>query len=204
MTQQTVSIIIAEDQNMLRGALASLLELEDDFQIIGQARDGAEALEMSKATLPDIVVTDIEMPNMTGIELAEHLQVAGLKTKVIVLTTFARAGYLKRAMQAGVKGYLLKDASSDDLAMAIRKVFQGRKVVDPELVIDALEHIDPLSEKERKALKLASEGMSTEKIADSMFLSSGTVRNYLSNAASKLGAENRIEAARIARSKGWL
>lgn len=204
MITKPLSILIAEDQNMLRGALSALLALEDDFIIVGQANDGKEALELVLELKPDILLTDIEMPNMTGIELAEKLQQEKVDSKIIILTTFARAGYLKRAMEAGVKGYLLKDAPSDDLSKAIRRVAEGRKVVDPELVIDALEHVDPLTEKERKVLKLASDGMSTEKIASAMFLSAGTVRNYLSNAASKLGAENRIEAARIARSKGWL
>lgn len=201
---KTLSIVIAEDQNMLRGALSALLALEDDFEVIAQAQDGEEALSLVLETQPDILLTDIEMPKMSGIELAETLQDKSLKTKIIVLTTFARAGYMKRAMEAGAKGYLLKDAPSDELAMAIRRVAQGRKVVDPELVIDAFDQVDPLTDKERKVLKLASDGLSTEKIAAAMFLSAGTVRNYLSNASSKLGAENRIEAARIARAKGWL
>jgi len=204
MTQKKIDIVIAEDQNMLRGALAALLELEDDFNIVGQAKDGLDALTMIQALQPDIVVTDIEMPNMTGIELAEKLRQAKSGCNILVLTTFGRTGYLKRAMEAGVKGYLLKDAPSDDLATAIRKINKGGKVVDPELVMDAFDQVDPLTEKERKALKLASDGLSTEKIAETMFLSPGTVRNYLSNAASKLDADNRIEAARIARSKGWL
>lgn len=201
---KTLSIVIAEDQNMLRGALSALLALEDDFEVIAQAQDGEEALSLVLETQPDILLTDIEMPKMSGIELAETLQDKSLKTKIIVLTTFARAGYMKRAMEAGAKGYLLKDAPSDELAMAIRRVAQGRKVVDPELVVDAFDQVDPLTDKERKVLKLASDGLSTEKIAAAMFLSAGTVRNYLSNASSKLGAENRIEAARIARAKGWL
>ena len=201
---KTLSIVIAEDQNMLRGALSALLALEDDFEVNAQAQDGEEALSLVLETQPDILLTDIEMPKMSGIELAETLQDKSLKTKIIVLTTFARAGYMKRAMEAGAKGYLLKDAPSDELAMAIRRVAQGRKVVDPELVVDAFDQVDPLTDKERKVLKLASDGLSTEKIAAAMFLSAGTVRNYLSNASSKLGAENRIEAARIARAKGWL
>lgn len=201
---KTLRIVIAEDQNMLRGALSALLALEDDFEVIAQAQDGEEALSLVLETQPDILLTDIEMPKMSGIELAETLQDKSLKTKIIVLTTFARAGYMKRAMEAGAKGYLLKDAPSDELAMAIRRVAQGRKVVDPELVVDAFDQVDPLTDKERKVLKLASDGLSTEKIAAAMFLSAGTVRNYLSNASSKLGAENRIEAARIARAKGWL
>ena len=204
MSRQTLRIVIAEDQNLLRGALSALLALEDDFEVVAQAQDGQEAWQLIAEHSPDIVITDIEMPNMTGIELAEKMQQAKIQSKVIVLTTFARAGYLKRAMEAGVKGYLLKDAPSDELAQAIRRVAQGRKVVDPDLVVDAFDQVDPLTDKERKVLKLASDGLSTEKIAKAMFLSAGTVRNYLSNASSKLGAENRIEAARIARAKGWL
>lgn len=204
MSDKKITVVIAEDQNMLRGALVALLALEDDIDIVGQAEDGHQALKLVKELNPDIVLSDIEMPGMTGIELAEELQDEASKSKVIMLTTFARSGYLRRAMDAGVKGYLLKDTPSDELACAMRKVLAGRKVVDPELVVDAFDQKDPLSQKERKALKLASDGMSTEKIAAAMFLSPGTVRNYLSNAASKLNASNRIEAARIARMKGWL
>lgn len=201
---QPLKILIAEDQGMLLGALSALLELEEDMQVIAKAADGLAALDAIEAAQPDIVLTDIEMPKMTGIELAEQIQQKALDCKVVVLTTFARAGYLRRAMDAGVKGYLLKDAPSDELAAAIRRVASGRKVIDPELVLDAWDEKDPLSDKERKALKLAADGLQTEKIAEQMFLSPGTVRNYLSSASSKLNASNRIEAARIARQKGWL
>lgn len=204
MLDKALRIVIAEDQSMLRGALVALLSLENDFEIVGEANDGNDALRLIQEKKPDIVLSDIEMPNMSGLELAEHIKQSDQKCQLIILTTFARAGYLQRAMQTGVRGYLLKDAPSDELASAIRRVASGRKVVDPDLIVDAFDCVDPLTEKERKALKLASDGMSTNKIADNMFLSAGTVRNYLSNAASKLGAENRIEAARIARSKGWL
>lgn len=203
MTTAT-TILIAEDQGMLLGALSALLDLEPDMQVVGKASNGKEALAMAEAMTPDIVITDIEMPEMTGLELAQCIQQRQLTSKVIILTTFARSGYLRRAMDYGVKGYLLKDAPSDDLANAIRRVMQGRKIIAPELIVDAWEEADPLSDKERKALKLAADGKQTEQIASEMHLSPGTVRNYLSSASSKLNASNRIEAARIARQKGWL
>ena len=203
MTTAT-TILIAEDQGMLLGALSALLDLEPDMQVVGKASNGKEALAMAEALTPDIVITDIEMPEMTGLELAQCIQQRQLTSRVIILTTFARSGYLRRAMDYGVKGYLLKDAPSDDLANAIRRVMQGRKIIAPELIVDAWEEADPLSDKERKALKLAADGKQTDQIASEMHLSPGTVRNYLSSASSKLNASNRIEAARIARQKGWL
>ena len=203
MTTATTRLI-AEDQGMLLGALSALLDLEPDMQVVGKASNGKEALAMAEALTPDIVITDIEMPEMTGLELAQCIQQRQLTSKVIILTTFARSGYLRRAMDYGVKGYLLKDAPSDDLANAIRRVMQGRKIIAPELIVDAWEEADPLSDKERRALKLAADGKQTEQIASEMHLSPGTVRNYLSSASSKLNASNRIEAARIARQKGWL
>ena len=203
MTTAT-TILIAEDQGMLLGALSALLDLEPDMQVVGKASNGKEALAMAEALTPDIVITDIEMPEMTGLELAQCIQQRQSTSKVIILTTFARSGYLRRAMDYGVKGYLLKDAPSDDLANAIRRVMQGRKIIAPELIVDAWEEADPLSDKERRALKLAADGKQTEQIASEMHLSPGTVRNYLSSASSKLNASNRIEAARIARQKGWL
>ncbi|MEC8228381.1 MAG: response regulator transcription factor [Pseudomonadota bacterium] len=203
MTTAT-TILIAEDQGMLLGALSALLDLEPDMQVVGKVSNGKEALAMAETLTPDIVITDIEMPEMTGLELAQCIQQRQLTSKVIILTTFARSGYLRRAMDYGVKGYLLKDAPSDDLANAIRRVMQGRKIIAPELIVDAWEEADPLSDKERRALKLAADGKQTEQIASEMHLSPGTVRNYLSSASSKLNASNRIEAARIARQKGWL
>lgn len=201
---KTIKIVLAEDQAMLLGAVAALLDLESDFTVVGQAKDGESALSLCIQQQPDVLLTDIEMPEMTGIELAEKLQHSDFSGKIIILTTFARSGYLRRAMDAGVKGYLLKDTPSDELATAIRKVVSGRKVIAPELVIEAFDEVDPLSEKERKTLKLAADGLTTEQIAEKLFLSKGTVRNYLSSAASKLNAQNRIDAARIARQRGWL
>jgi len=199
-----ISILIAEDQSMLLGALAALLDLEDDFSVIGQAENGQIALDKVEKLNPDIVITDIEMPQMTGIELAQQIKAKNLRCQVIILTTFARAGFLKRAMDAGVKGYLLKDAPSEELARAIRTVSKGGKVIDPELVMETWHDQDPLTEKERKALQLVAMGLSTDAIAERLHLSPGTIRNYLSNAVSKLDANNSVEAARMARQKGWL
>ncbi|GAA6173350.1 response regulator transcription factor [Colwellia sp. KU-HH00111] len=199
-----INILIAEDQSMVLGALSALLNLEDDLKVVKTANNGKQALEMSTQCHLDIVLTDIEMPEMTGIELAQALQKVNHNAKVMILTTFARGGYLRRAMDAGVKGYLLKDASSDSLADAIRKVHQGKVIVAPELITEAWADDDPLTEKERKVLRLAAEGKTTEGIAKLIHLSAGTVRNYLSEASSKLGAKNRVEAARIAKQKGWL
>ena len=199
-----IKILIAEDQSMVLGALSALLDLEDDLEVIAKADNGKKALEMSLQCQADIILTDIEMPEMTGIELAQMLQKNNYPAKVMILTTFARGGYLRRAMDAGVKGYLLKDAPSDSLADAIRKIHKGKIIVAPELITEAWADDDPLTEKERKVLRLAAEGKTTEEIAGIIHLSSGTVRNYLSEASSKLGAKNRVDAARIAKQKGWL
>jgi two-component system response regulator DesR len=199
-----IRVLIAEDQGMVLGALAALLELEPDIEIVGRARDGREALEMVPKTRPDVVLTDIEMPRMTGLELAAELKRQGDPARIVILTTFARGGYLRRALEAGAAGYLLKDAPSERLAEAVRRVHQGLRAVDPELAAAAWDEPDPLTDRERQVLRLAGEGMSSTRIASELHLSAGTVRNYLSEAISKLGAENRVEAARIARQKGWL
>jgi len=202
-----INLLIAEDQAMLLTTLATLLDLENDISVIHQSSDGKDALEfISDESNPrvDIVISDIEMPRMTGIELIQTIKERGLSIKPIILTTFSRSGYLRRAMDAGVKGYLLKDSPSDDLLAAIRKIAKGGKVIAPELLQDAWMEMDPLTDKERKALQLAKTGATTEEIAASLHLSSGTVRNYLSSACNKLDAKNRIEAARIAHQNGWL
>jgi len=199
-----IRILIAEDQSMVLGALSALLDLEDDLEVIATAENGEIAFKKAQQLDIDIVLTDIEMPHMTGIELAQALQQAKHPAKVMILTTFARSGYLRRAMDAGVKGYLLKDAPSDSLAQAVRQINQGKVIVAPELITQAWGEVDPLTDKERKVLRLAFEGKSTEQISKAIFLSTGTVRNYLSEASSKLGATNRIEAARIAKQNGWL
>ncbi|NRA69658.1 MAG: response regulator transcription factor [Gammaproteobacteria bacterium] len=199
-----IKILIAEDQSMVLGALSALLNLEDDLEVIASATNGQQALILAQQQSFDIVLTDIEMPLMTGIELAQELQRIQHSAKVIILTTFSRSGYLRRAMDAGVKGYLLKDAPADSLAQAVRNIHQGKIIVAPELVSQAWQVNDPLTDKERKVLRFALEGKTTEQISELVHLSSGTVRNYLSEAAAKLGANNRIEAARIAKQQGWL
>ncbi len=199
-----IRVLIAEDQSMVLGALAALLELEPDIDVVARARDGQEALDEALRTAPDVVVTDIEMPRMTGLELAAELKRQGSPARVVILTTFARAGYLRRALDAGAAGYLLKDAPAERLAEAIRRVRAGLRAVDPELAAAAWDEADPLTDRERQVLRLAGEGLSTARIGGQLHLSEGTVRNYLSEAISKLGAANRVDAARIARQKGWL
>ncbi len=199
-----IRIVIAEDQAMVLGALAALLDTEHDLEVAGTARDGDAALALCEKVRPDVLVTDIEMPGLTGLELAAAVKRAGLPTRIVILTTFARAGYLRRALDAGASGYLLKDAPASQLAQAVRRVHAGGRVIDPELATEAWTDPDPLTDRERHALRLAAEGKTASDIADELGLSEGTVRNYLSSAISKLGASNRVEAARIARDKGWL
>ena len=199
-----IRVLIAEDQGMVLGALAALLELEADIEVVGRAHDGQEALELVLALKPDVVLTDIEMPRKTGLELAAELRRRADPARVVILTTFARGGYLRRALNAGAAGYLLKDAPAEKLAEAVRRVHAGLRSIDPELAAAAWEDADPLTDRERQVLRLAGEGHPSARIAAELHLSEGTVRNYLSEAISKIGAENRVEAARIARQKGWL
>ena len=196
-------ILLAEDQAMVRGALSALLSLSGEFDIT-QAADGDEALALLKTSEFDLLLTDIEMPSLSGLELANWCQQNKPKLKIVVITTFGRAGYIKRAIESGVGGFLLKDAPSDTLITAINHVMAGKRIIAPELAIMAVGESDPLNDKERKALKLAGEGRSTSEIAATLFIAEGTVRNYLSEAISKLHATNRIDAARIAQQKGWL
>jgi len=200
-----IRILLAEDQALVLGAMAALLRLEPDFEVVGAATNGREALAMCERLQPDIVLTDIEMPLMTGLELAAELKERRLPPKLIVVTTFGRSGYLRRALEAGVRGYLLKDASVDSLAAAIRAVHGGGRAIAPELALESWSGgADPLTERERQVLRLAGEGRSSSDIARQVHLSEGTVRNYLSEAISKLGAANRVEAYRMARDAGWL
>jgi two-component system, NarL family, response regulator DesR len=200
----SIRVVVAEDQAMVLGALAALLELEPDIEVVAQARNGDEALAAVGRLTPDLLVTDIEMPGPTGLELAAAVQRDYPGVRVIVVTTFARAGYLRRALEAGVRGYLLKDAPARELAAAIRAVHSGGRAVAPELAAEAWGEADPLTERERQVLRLAGQGRSGSEIAGALHLTEGTVRNYLSEAIGKLGASNRVEAARIARQKGWL
>ena len=199
-----IRIVLAEDQGMILGALSALLELEGDIEVVGRATNGSEALDLVERERPDILVTDIEMPERSGLEVAKAIQEANLGTRVVIVTTFARAGYLRRALEAGVSGYLLKDAPATGLAEALRRVNLGGRAVDPELAAEAWGEPDPLTDRERQVLRLAGEGQSSADIAGRLSLSEGTVRNYLSEAISKLGVSNRIEAVRLARRKGWL
>lgn len=200
----SIRVVVVEDQTMVLGALVALLEIEKDIEVVGRAKNGREGLDLCFKAMPDVVVTDIEMPEMTGLELAAAVKKTLPKTHIIILTTFARAGYLRRALDTGASGYLLKDAPAEKLGDAVRRVHAGLRVIDPELAQEAWGDPDPLSDRERQVLRSAEEGQTSADIAASLGLSEGTVRNYLSEAISKLGVANRIEAARLARQKGWL
>lgn len=202
--RKTIRVVLAEDQGMVLGALAALLEIEGDISVVAQAHDGKEALEAVTTHKPDVLITDIEMPLMTGLDAAAELKRRRVPTRVIILTTFARAGYLRRAMEAGALGYLLKDSRAEELADAVRRVHQGLRVIHPDLATEAWSEMDPLTDRERQVLRLAGEGLQSQDIATELGLSEGTVRNYLSEAISKMGATNRVEASRLARTKGWL
>ncbi len=199
-----IRVLLAEDQAMVRGALSALLSLESDIEVVGAAADGESAWRELQRLQPDVLVTDIEMPGLTGLELAQRVQRHELSTRVVIVTTFARPGFLRRALDAGVVGYLLKDAPAENLAEALRKVHRGGRSIDPQLAVDAWSEADPLNERERQVLRMAGEGMGAGDIASQLGLSHGTVRNYLSEAIGKLGVSNRIEAYRMARQKGWL
>ena len=199
-----IRVLLAEDQSMVLGALAALLELEPDIEVVARARDGGEALRLAAETSPDVVLTDIEMPGMGGLDLAAELRRRAHPARVVIVTTFARSGFLQRALAAGAAGYLLTDSPAERLADAVRRVHAGLRAIDPELATAAWDELDPLTERERQVLRLAGEGMSTAGVAAALHLSEGTVRNYLSEAIGKLGAANRVEAARNARGKGWL
>ena len=199
-----IRVLIAEDQGLVLGALAALLELEGDIEVVAQCLNGQVALAKTLELKPDVVLTDIEMPHMTGLELAAEIKKTTLKSRVVIVTTFARSGFLRRALEVGASGYLLKDTPASQLAEAVRRVHAGGRAIDPNLAAEAWSEPDPLTDRERQVLRLAADGRSSGAIAGELNLSEGTVRNYLSEAISKLGADNRIEAARIAREKGWL
>lgn len=198
-----IRIVIAEDQKMLLGALSSLLDLEDDMTVVGSADNGEDAVKLVQKHEPDICIMDIEMPRKTGLDAAEEIKSLGLGCKVIILTTFARSGYFQRAVKSGVNGYMLKDSPSDELAEAIRNVMTGRKIYAPELVDDFYSEQNPLTERENEVLRLMSEGRSTKEMAESLHLTNGTVRNYISSILEKLEVGNRIEAITRAKEKGW-
>jgi len=199
-----IRLILGEDQGLLRGALATLLSLEDDIEVVGQAENGEVALQLVHELKPDVVILDIEMPLKTGLDVAEIMKRDNIPGRVMILTTFARPGYLQRGIAAGISGYLLKDTPSHELANAIRQIHQGKRVISPELSLAVWEDPCPLSPREREVLKYAAQGMSMQDIGATLFLSHGTVRNYMSEAMGKIGASTRIEAISIAHEKGWL
>ncbi|SOC40616.1 response regulator transcription factor [Salinicoccus kekensis] len=197
-----IRIVLAEDQNLLLGALGSLLDLEDDLEVVGKAVNGEEALKLVEELEPDVCLMDIEMPVMTGLEAAEKLK--DTDCKVMILTTFLRPGYFERAKKANVRGYLLKDSPSETLADAIRQIMDGKRVYSPELIDVAFELDNPLTKREQEIVQHLAEGEPTKVIAKNLNLSNGTVRNYISIVLDKLDAKNRIEAISKAIEKGWL
>ena len=199
-----IRVVIAEDQALVAGALAALLGIERDLEVVGTAADGREALTLVRTLTPDVLLTDIEMPEMSGLELAAAVRSDTHAPRVVILTTFARPGYLRRALEAGAAGYVLKDAPAAHLAEAIRRVHAGGRAIDPALAAEAWTDGDPLTDRERQVLRLAGDGCTSSEIAARLRLSDGTVRNYLSEAINKVGGRNRADAARIARLKGWL
>jgi two-component system response regulator DesR len=201
----TVRVLLAEDQAMVRGALSALLTLEEDVEIIAEVARGDEVVPAALDSLPDVALLDIEMPGGDGLSAAAALKERLPSCRVVILTTFGRAGYLRRAMESGAVGFLLKDAPASELAAAIRRVVSGDRVVDPGLAAAALsEGESPLTAREREVLAASVNGATIENVARELYLSEGTVRNYLSTAIKKLGARNRVEAARRAERKGWL
>ncbi|MDQ0092118.1 two-component system response regulator DesR [Paenibacillus anaericanus] len=196
-----IRIVIAEDQRMLLGALASLLDLEEDMTVVGKASNGEDAVKLVHLHKPDICIMDIEMPLKNGLDAAEELK--GLGCKVMILTTFARPGYFERALKAGASGYLLKDSPSEELATSIRSIMAGRRIYAPDLVDEAYSEENPLTEREKAVLELIADGKNTKEIATELYITTGTVRNYISVILEKLGVGNRIEAITRFKEKGW-
>ncbi|MFE7628623.1 MULTISPECIES: response regulator transcription factor [unclassified Streptomyces] len=200
-----IRLLLAEDQSMVREALAALLGLEPDIEVVAQVARGDEVLAAAREHGVDVALLDIEMPGMTGIEATAQLRDALPDVKVVVVTTFGRPGYLRRAMESGADAFLVKDAPAAQLAAAVRKVLAGERVIDPTLAAAALaDGASPLTEREREVLRIAADGSTNAEIAAALHLSQGTVRNYLSMAIQKMAARNRAEAVRMAREKGWL
>ena len=200
-----IRILLAEDQAMVRGALTALLNLEEDLEVVAEVSQGDLVLPTAKKTKPDIALLDIEMPGSDGLSAAHALHENLPACRIVILTTFGRSGYLRRAMESGAVGFLLKDAPADQLAIAIRRVMAGERVVDPELALSALSEGDnPLTGRERDVLRASLDGASVADIAAQLYLSEGTVRNHISTAIQKLNVHNRMEAAHVARERGWL
>lgn len=200
----SIRTVLAEDQGMVLGAFAALLDLEPDIDVVATAPDGDAALSAVTEHRPDVLLTDIEMPGLTGLDVAAELRRRGSRTRVVIVTTFARSGYLRRALDAGVAGYVLKDAPVEQLADTLRRVHSGQRVIAPELAVAAWDGQDLLTDRERDALRLAADGRPNADIAAALHLAEGTVRNYVSSAIAKLGVRNRAEAAAMARERGWL
>lgn len=201
----TIRLLIADDQALVRGALGALLELEPDLTVVGMAADGAEAVRLAEELRPDVCLMDIQMPGIDGVEATRRIRQASEGTRVLVVTTFARPGYLRSALDAGASGFIVKDTPAEELAEAVRRVRSGLRVLDPVLAADSLfDGANPLSDREREVLRLAADGRSAAAIASEVFLSAGTVRNHLSAAIGKTGAANRAQAVRIAQDKGWI
>ena len=200
-----IRVLLAEDQAMVRGALSALLSRERDIAVVSEVARGDEVVPAALATQPDIALLDIEMPGGDGLTTAQALHRVLPSCRCVILTTFGRSGYLRRAMESGAVGFLLKDAPAAELALALRRVMAGERVVDPDLALAALsEGSNPLTPRERDVLSASLFGASLAEIAARLVLSKGTVRNHLSTAMQKLGAQNRMEAARLAEQKGWL
>lgn len=200
-----IRVLLAEDQSMVREALAALLSLEDDLTVVAQAARGDEVVPAAREHAVDVALLDIEMPGLSGLDAAAALRAACPGVKIVILTTFGRPGYLRRAMESGADAFLVKDAPAARLAEAVRRVLRGERVIDPVLAAAALaDGASPLTEREREVLRTAADGATNAEIADALHLSQGTVRNYLSLAIQKTGARNRAEAVRTARDKGWL
>ncbi|MGM7634853.1 response regulator transcription factor [Bacillus sp. Hm123] len=200
-----IRVVLAEDQKMLSGALASLLKLEEDIEVVAEAADGKQALVAIESLQPDVCVLDIEMPYVTGLEIAEKLRSEGHPCKIMIVTTFTRPGYLQKAMDLKVEGYLLKDEPIDFLIAAIRKVMNGERAISTDLAAALfINEANPLTEREQEVLRLAGSGMTTRQISKTLFLTNGTVRNYLSSAIQKLETDSRQQATRIAEEKGWI
>lgn len=197
-----IRIVLAEDQSMLLGALGSLLDLEEDIEVVGKAKNGEEAIKLVKELKPDICVMDIEMPLKSGLDAAEEIK-EHFSCKVIILTTFARTGYFDRARKAGVSGYLLKDSPSEELADSIRIIMEGRRIYAPELMDMAFNEENPLTEREKEVIQLMADGKNTKEISNQLYITPGTVRNYISVILDKLEVTNRIEAVSRFKEKGW-
>ncbi|EFM11100.1 two component transcriptional regulator, LuxR family [Paenibacillus curdlanolyticus YK9] len=198
-----IRIVIAEDQRMILGALAALLDLEEDMMVVAKASNGEDAVKLARLHQPDVCILDIEMPLKNGLDAAEELKAMGLDCKVVILTTFARAGYFERAIKACVHGYLLKDSPSEELASSIRIIAGGRRLYAPELMDEAYGEENPLTEREKAVLVLIADGKSTKEISKELFITTGTIRNYISVILNKLGVGNRVEAIKQFKEKGW-